>query len=493
MTGRMLVAILVPVLLAVETMAWLADRWFADGSYFGHGPFVPITAAAWAAWIVRRERHLGGGSALLAIPVAAAAAIMLYVLHGRGVGFVGAVGWWLGTIALLLGALGWRGTRALVGPVGLLLFMLPWPLKLIEDLSLPLKTWSMEVGLLGAPSTVVREGARLLIPDGGVLVVGDVCSGLRSLVAMLAFGYVVAAMTRTTHLRRVAVFLLAAPVAVLINALRIHVLVRVAVGAGAEAAGPGTLVHDGSGIAAFVCGLFLLWGLARVLRRDVASPRPLVGSPPGVAWVLAALAVMALGPALAFVEADLPVGVAERDLLQAIPTQLRPPSSQEGPVIPGRDIPLAAGAARLLRPDGFLSRLYGERGTYHLCIVYGRSRRTRLHAPESCYRGNGWEVEAASSVRCPASFTGAPGYVREIQLVRGEERRLTWYWYRSGGVSTSAYGAFTWRALIDPGEPQILVWLSIPFDAQGLSRARERLRWFTKTLSFSLGRVLEGL
>ena len=106
MTGRMLVAILVPVLLAVETMAWLADRWFADGSYFGHGPFVPITAAAWAAWIVRRERHLGGGSALPAIPVAAAAAIMLYVLHGRGVGLSGP---WAG---------GWGPSRCSLGPWG---------------------------------------------------------------------------------------------------------------------------------------------------------------------------------------------------------------------------------------------------------------------------------------------------------------------------------------------------------------------------------------
>ncbi|NRA97641.1 MAG: exosortase-associated EpsI family protein [Planctomycetes bacterium] len=91
----------------------------------------------------------------------------------------------------------------------------------------------------------------------------------------------------------------------------------------------------------------------------------------------------------------------------------------------GHDVPLEAEAERLLRPDEYLSRVYGERGTYHLCLVYDRSRRTRLHAPEICYRGTGWEVEAASRVRCPVSFSGAPSHAREIQLARGSERRLT--------------------------------------------------------------------
>ena len=62
MTGRFLVVLLAPVLLALETVPWVTERWFADGGYFSHGPLVPIMAVAWCAWRVRRERHVGGGA-----------------------------------------------------------------------------------------------------------------------------------------------------------------------------------------------------------------------------------------------------------------------------------------------------------------------------------------------------------------------------------------------------------------------------------------------
>ena len=90
----------------------------------------------------------------------------------------------------------------------------------------------------------------------------------------------------------------------------------------------------------------------------------------------------------------------------------------------------------------------------------------------------------------------APSELMEIQLLREGEGRLTWYWYRSGGVSTASYGAFTWRALLRPQRPQALFWLSIPLDRTGLrrlERARERLAWFARTLDEPLRRVQEQL
>ncbi len=496
MVLRLIAAAVIPALLAMDALTWMAERWSDDRGYFGHGPFVPAVAGLWAAWLVRARRHRGGGAVWISLPLVFLGSALLYLLIGRGVSFFGAVGWWLSTVGLIAAAVGWRGARSLVGPLGLLLFMIPWPLKLVEDLSLPLKGWALTLGGMMAPTDVVRQGSQLIMPDASVLVVGDVCSGLRSLVASIAFAYVLAAMTRTSLLGKVTIVALAAPVAVLVNAARIVLLVHVAAGSGADAAGAGTMVHDLSGVFAFILGMGILMGAARLMPRPAPTTPLVPAAPPKAGSFAIAALVLVLGPVLAEFEGAVPPPPLPDGVLAEIPGQLLPPPGSGGAAVPGFDLPLEPNVERLLSPDGFLSREYGPRRSYHLCIVFGSDRSTRLHAPDICYTGAGWEVEQASTVPSPMTGSQAPSELMEIQLLREGEGRLTWYWYRSGGVSTASYGAFTWRALLRPQRPQALFWLSIPLDRTGLrrlERARERLAWFARTLDEPLRRVQEQL
>ncbi|MAG57463.1 MAG: EpsI family protein [Planctomycetes bacterium] len=493
---RVLIALVVPAAVAVPVWPWIWDRWMREGGYFGHGPLVPVVALLWGAWLIRAGRVRTGGWTASSLLLAAFAGALLWVEAVRGAGFFGGVGWWFGTVALIIAGLGVRGAIDLRGPLVFLLLMVPWPLMAVEDISLPLKSFAMDLGLWLAPGLAVREaggGAHVLLPDGGRLLVGEVCSGLRSLIALLAIGWVVAGLTRGGPLRRLAVLLVSLPVAVLSNGVRIAVLVVIAEDGGADAVAPGTFAHDGTGVLLYVVALGLLLLVSRFAGGASSARAPSVGPVPRLAWVVVATLIIAAPPAVGRLLVAGAEEVPLPDPAGLIPSALTPPPGSREPPIASRDVPLDEGAARVLRPDGFLSRLYGRTGAYHLCLVFGRSRTTRLHAPEICYRGSGYEVVSRTGRPFPVALSDAPEELQELVLVRGAESRLTWYWYRAGGRNTGSYTKFVWSSLVEPKKPQSLVWLSIPLDQGGLPTGRQRLQWFLGELAPSLGKILSRL
>ena len=493
---RLALALIIPGFAAAPVWSWFVDRWTAETGFFGHGPLVGLAAVAWAAFLASRGRVVPGGRAWPSlIPVLLAIPCLLLLLE-RDVAFVGAVGWWLGTLGLVWAAVGTRGLWAMLGPLGLLLFIIPWPLKLVDDISLPLKSLALDIGLALSPSEARREGAGafVLLPGGDRLLVGDVCSGLRSLVTLLALGYLAAAATRSRLCGRMMVFVAAVPIAVASNALRIAVLITVAAGSGADAVAEGTFAHDGTGVLVYVAALGLLFSVSALsgkLIRPVTGASVAAAPPRGLVFVTAVVVLVGATAGYgAFRRGASAVAPTQLDLATAIPRVLRPPEGVAGPEIEGRDIALEPATERLLRPDGFLSRIYGERGSYHLCVVYGDSNKARLHAPEICFRGNGFEIVRKQEWNPGTRLKGGPESVQELRLIKGGQERLLWYWYRSGGESTASYANFILRNLVDPTAPQALFWVSIPLGDGGLRRGRDRLDWFLGALSEPLSAVL---
>jgi exosortase len=153
-------------------------------------------------------------------------------------------------------------------PLFFLIFMFPLPQAVISLVSFPLKIFAAKagvgvVGLFGIP--VHGEGFNIIIPAGHLLV-GNPCSGLRSLIAFLALGSVFAYMAPLATTRKWILFLLSIPIALLSNIVRVPILILVSHFWGLEAAAPDTLVHTGSGILVFVLGFLLLLFAAKVLE-----------------------------------------------------------------------------------------------------------------------------------------------------------------------------------------------------------------------------------
>jgi exosortase len=276
-----------PVLFALGFLALYGPlfpelvRDWSSGGDFSHGFLVPVIAGA-LVW-TRRERIrsaparaflpgawlLGGAVAAYVLGVAASEFTL------QRLSMVAFLGGWI----LLV----WGPDRAkpLVFPVAFLLFMIPPPGIVWSAISFPLQllaTTATVDTLSWAGMEVARAGNVIRLP-GCSLEVAHACSGLRSLVALLAVGAVLAEGSLVggrgprSGAARWIVFLAAVPVAVLVNAMRVAVTTLLAARYGPGAA-TGT-AHDAAGIAMFAVAMGLLWwsrkGVAWIERR-ASSP-----------------------------------------------------------------------------------------------------------------------------------------------------------------------------------------------------------------------------
>jgi exosortase len=125
------------------------------------------------------------------------------------------------------------------------------------------------VRFLGIP--VLREGFYIFIP-GGSLLVGNPCSGLRSLIIFMALGALSAHMLNISLKRKIFLFLSAIPIAILSNIFRVPILILISHFWGLQAAAPDSFWHTASGVLVFGIGLMLLYFIGRVFQWKNLSP-----------------------------------------------------------------------------------------------------------------------------------------------------------------------------------------------------------------------------
>lgn len=250
------------------TFEWLAARYRAPDTLYGHGPLVPLVSG-YLVWRRRAElvRASAAGDARALSLVVPALLLHLLAVALR-VDFGSGVSLWLlvaGLCWLLWGA---PVLSRVAFPWAFLGFAIPVPMVLVAHAAQVLKQWVIGAAgfLLEHTGTGVRtEGSYLLLPGGGRLLVDDECSGLRSIIALLALGTVMAATAGDlTRRRRGLVAALAVPVALLANLLRVILLSLIGAQQGPEAA---ARWHDVSGWGVYAITILCYVVLERRLRR----------------------------------------------------------------------------------------------------------------------------------------------------------------------------------------------------------------------------------
>src|SRR5439155_9733445 len=120
---------------------------------------------------------------------------------------------------------GRRSIQAIVAPLIFLLLAVPLPALLVNTATLPLQLMAsrMAESLLSLIAIPVFRDGNLLVLPSGTLEVAEACSGLRSLVSLAALGGVLAWAADGSMVRRGALVLLAIPIAIVMNGLRIAV------------------------------------------------------------------------------------------------------------------------------------------------------------------------------------------------------------------------------------------------------------------------------
>jgi exosortase len=254
--------------LAVPTAISLAQQsWSRE--FGAYGPII-IAAGAWLLWrqIPEMRRLASPGRSLNVWPALAVAAI-LYIF-GRAYDFLTleTAGVYGVGLTMLYAKVGPRAMLACWFPLLYLAFAIPPPNSILADITAPLKelvSW-VATGILshlGLP--VAREGVVIFVAQYQLLV-EDACSGMNSLVGLIAVSLLYIYLMRgSSALYALVLVCFVVPIAIIANIIRIMLLILMTYGLGNEVAQG--ILHVTAGLILFSTALLLVFGLDKLLFR----------------------------------------------------------------------------------------------------------------------------------------------------------------------------------------------------------------------------------
>jgi len=235
----------------------LVSDWYTDSNY-SHGFFIPVISF----FLIWKNRKLLSGleiapsrSGLILI----AAGIALFIL-GNGASEYFTVRFSLIVVIFGLALLyfGVPVLRRVWFALAFLVFMIPVPYVLYFSATFPMQLLASKVaaGFLNAIGMpIVRQGNILLLADQA-LEVAEACSGMRSLVSLLALGALYAYFSQRRLSARIILFAASVPIAIIGNIGRVTVTAIIAhiseINVNAEP------LHSILGASVFVIALILL-------------------------------------------------------------------------------------------------------------------------------------------------------------------------------------------------------------------------------------------
>jgi len=254
------------ILAYVPTFIWMWDRWFARDSYYSHGILIPFVTI-YFIWQKREELALiEKAKSVWGLPLIIIGMMMHMFASLMRVYFISGFSMLIVLIGLILFFYGIAVFRKILFPVLFLVFMIPVPLVIITNISFKMKIFAAEIAttvLNNSGIPAIREGSVIRMRHAQVIV-DDVCSGLRSLISLMALGSIFAYWMRSVMIKRCILFLTAIPIAIITNVFRVIFLSSVAEIWGVQyAAG---ILHNVSGFLVFAFAFVLLYVMVRILE-----------------------------------------------------------------------------------------------------------------------------------------------------------------------------------------------------------------------------------
>src|SRR5262249_2013381 len=247
------------------TLRRLVDDWLVDENY-SHGFLIPFVSA-YAIWSRRDlvfstapEPRLFPGAALMIVAV-----LTLFAGIAGAELYIARISMVLSLAAPVIYFFGTEWSRRLAFPIGLLLFAIPVPNIVFNQIAFPMQLIASDyatraIRLFGVPA--LREGNVIELAQMKLQVV-EACSGIRSLVTLAALAVGYAYFTEKRRARRFALVVAGFRIAILANAARVAGTGVMAHAWGIRAAEG--FLHGFSGWLVFVVAVLLLLAFARMM------------------------------------------------------------------------------------------------------------------------------------------------------------------------------------------------------------------------------------
>jgi exosortase len=240
--------------------------WSTDDNY-SHGFLVPFIAAYLVH--IRREDLL----AAAVRPANAGLAVLGLGLTMLGLGWLGTEYFTMRASLIVIAGgsilylLGWDIFRILFPSLAYLLLMIPIPYIIYDAAAFPLKLFVTKVSVLamkGLGVVVVQDGNILMFPNV-TLEVADACSGLRSIMSLLALGAAYALILHARVRDRAILIFSTLPIAVFTNCLRVIATGLLAQYFGTAAAEG--FFHEFAGLFVFAVAVVMFVAVGVCLKR----------------------------------------------------------------------------------------------------------------------------------------------------------------------------------------------------------------------------------
>jgi exosortase D (VPLPA-CTERM-specific) len=453
-----LAAVLVGVLFH-ESFIWMYDQWMNMEEY-SHGIMIPFVSLylVWQrrAFLVNRSDF--GSLFGLGMIVLSLGLFVVTDLAGIYVGVI--LSFLLLLYGLVLSSIGWKNTRELLAPLLILVFMVPLPAFINNNLSSELQLLSSQIGVAFIrlfEITVYLEGNVIDLGSYKLQVV-DACSGLRYLYPLVSLGFILAYLCQIPFWLRLVIFVSTIPITVIMNSIRIG-----AIGVSVEYWGPEMaegLLHDVEGWFMFMASLgVLLVELALLLKltgdkrkisslimieppvakqktsNNHSSQSNVTNGPPLLVMILS---ICVLGGVTAYTlsltkeEEIIPQRLSLNHFPLIVGDWFGKPDSLDGLVLDA------------LKLDDYVIANYsrGDDQLNFYVAYYGSQKKGEsAHSPRSCIPGGGWIIESIEEVRLGDIYLESnPLFANRTVIRKGDVRQVVYYWFQQRGrIVTNEY------------------------------------------------------
>lgn len=413
-------------------------------------------------------------------------------------------GYIISIISSALLFLGWQAFKIILGPLLLLLLVVPLPDFIFNNLSSDLQLISSQIGV-----AVIRAFGISVYLEGNVIDLGkfqlqvvEACSGLRYLFPLVSLSIIAAFIYQAALWKRILVVVSSIPITVLMNSFRIGVIgVLVEYGGIEQAEG---FLHDFEGWFVFMACLGILliemWllvafgknkqKLSQVFSIELPDelPSDTVYKERNISWKY-------MIPLIFVSVAGLYIG-ALNERAEVIPERI---SFSSYPLKidnwNGRRDTIEKKYLDELKLNDYIIADYrsDHSDVVNLYLAYYESQRSgaAAHSPKSCIPGGGWRIKSHTVI----DIEGLEKSTNRLLIRKGEYGQLVYYWFDGRGRTiTNEYMVkwyLFWDSLTLGRTDGALVRLTTTLQpGEDVAKADKRLAEFARLINPALSQYI---
>ncbi len=452
------------ILLAVLGFVYLdglvlMESWWSSREEYGHGYIIPFITLFLIWQKSDKLETIKFNGSWLGVAVTASGLFLYYAGELSSLYTIIQYAFIVALMGIALSLMGREGFKIILVPLIILLFMVPLPNFVFNNLSSQLQLISSEIGVAFIRLFDISVFLEGNVIDLGVykLQVVEACSGLNYLFPLMTLAFISAYFFTGAFWKKSIIFLSSIPITILMNSLRIG-----AIGVTVEYWGPEMaegVLHDFEGWAVFMSCIAILIGEMWILSsigKDKLPLREAFGldfpaSTPKDAEVkyrkipkpfYASLALVTLVAVSIFALPEQVEVEPDRKQFVEFPLEFTGWQGKTGYI---EQIYIDV----LKLTDYAMNDYIGEDGglvNFYSAYYSSQKKGASAHSPRSCIPGGGWRIASLTQQTiADAQIDGVPLQVNRLVIQKDEMRQLVYYWFQQRGrIVTNEYMMKWW-------------------------------------------------